>query len=267
PVLVDRCRPGGLVPGHGRAVAGLVPARLPEPARPGGQAAALPTLVGGWRLARPGVQPVPPQAGPQRHLAGQRPRPAARAGRHLAPAPGGRAARLVVAVLPGLGPRAQHHHRGRPRRRRPDAPRPAPRAVRALPALGRHADPGRPAHRALRPARPAGRPPHHRPPGRTGRAPRRPRRPRPPLTRRVAPTRWRGRHRTRRVRGRQAVRRSAEVAMESERLERSGRDPATVAREIIDANRYMTLATADGAGRPWAAPVWYAHRDYHNLLW
>ena len=66
--------PGGLVPGHGRAVAGLVPARLPEPARPRGQAAALPALVGGWRLAGPGVQPVPPQAGPQRHLAGQRPR-------------------------------------------------------------------------------------------------------------------------------------------------------------------------------------------------
>jgi Pyridoxamine 5'-phosphate oxidase len=30
---------------------------------------------------------------------------------------------------------------------------------------------------------------------------------------------------------------------------------AAVAREIIDANRYMTLATADGDGRPWAAPV------------
>lgn len=55
--------------------------------------------------------------------------------------------------------------------------------------------------------------------------------------------------------------------MDQATLERSGRDPATVAREIIDANRYMTLATADGEGRPWATPVWYAHRGYTELLW
>ena len=48
---------------------------------------------------------------------------------------------------------------------------------------------------------------------------------------------------------------------------RGGRDPAAVAREIIDANLYMTLATADGDGRPWAAPVWYAHQDYNDLYW
>ena len=48
---------------------------------------------------------------------------------------------------------------------------------------------------------------------------------------------------------------------------RGGRDPATVAREIIDANRYMTLATAGGDGRPWATPVWYAHRGYNDLYW
>ena len=48
---------------------------------------------------------------------------------------------------------------------------------------------------------------------------------------------------------------------------RSGRDPAAVAREILDANRYMTLATADGDGRPWAAPVWYAHQGYTELYW
>jgi hypothetical protein len=47
----------------------------------------------------------------------------------------------------------------------------------------------------------------------------------------------------------------------------SGRDLAILAREIIDANRYMTLATADGDGRPWAAPVWYAHRGYTDFLW
>jgi nitroimidazol reductase NimA-like FMN-containing flavoprotein (pyridoxamine 5'-phosphate oxidase superfamily) len=38
----------------------------------------------------------------------------------------------------------------------------------------------------------------------------------------------------------------------------SGQDLAVLATEIIDANRYLTLATADGDGRPWAAPVWYA---------
>jgi nitroimidazol reductase NimA-like FMN-containing flavoprotein (pyridoxamine 5'-phosphate oxidase superfamily) len=45
------------------------------------------------------------------------------------------------------------------------------------------------------------------------------------------------------------------------------RDPAALAREIIDANRYMTLATADADGRPWAAPVWYAHQGYTDLFW
>ena len=45
------------------------------------------------------------------------------------------------------------------------------------------------------------------------------------------------------------------------------RDPAALAREIIDANRYMTLATADADGRPWAAPVWYAHQAYTDLFW
>ena len=43
-----------------------------------------------------------------------------------------------------------------------------------------------------------------------------------------------------------------------------GRDLAILAREIIDANQYLTLATADGDGRPWAAPVWYAHQGLHE---
>jgi nitroimidazol reductase NimA-like FMN-containing flavoprotein (pyridoxamine 5'-phosphate oxidase superfamily) len=55
--------------------------------------------------------------------------------------------------------------------------------------------------------------------------------------------------------------------MEHPNPARGGRDPATVAREIIDANRYMTLATADGGGRPWATPVWYAHQGYTDLYW
>ena len=39
------------------------------------------------------------------------------------------------------------------------------------------------------------------------------------------------------------------------------------AREIVDSNRYMTLATADGRGQPWASPVWYAHDSYTEFLW
>jgi predicted pyridoxine 5'-phosphate oxidase superfamily flavin-nucleotide-binding protein len=35
-----------------------------------------------------------------------------------------------------------------------------------------------------------------------------------------------------------------------------------VARSIVDSNRYMTLATADESGRPWASPVWFAHAGY-----
>jgi nitroimidazol reductase NimA-like FMN-containing flavoprotein (pyridoxamine 5'-phosphate oxidase superfamily) len=44
-------------------------------------------------------------------------------------------------------------------------------------------------------------------------------------------------------------------------------DLAAVARGIVDANRYLTLATADGDGRPWASPVWYAHEGYREFLW
>jgi len=39
------------------------------------------------------------------------------------------------------------------------------------------------------------------------------------------------------------------------------------AREIIDANSYMVLATADVDGRPWASPVWFAHDGYHDFYW
>lgn len=37
------------------------------------------------------------------------------------------------------------------------------------------------------------------------------------------------------------------------------RDFAAEGRAIIDANLYMTLGTADRAGRPWVSPVYYAH--------
>ena len=42
---------------------------------------------------------------------------------------------------------------------------------------------------------------------------------------------------------------------------------AMIARAIIDEGDYMTLATADEGGRPWASPVWYATVGYGELLW
>ena len=44
------------------------------------------------------------------------------------------------------------------------------------------------------------------------------------------------------------------------------RDPATIAREIVDQSLYMVVSTADQSGQPWASPVFYApttaYRDY-----
>jgi nitroimidazol reductase NimA-like FMN-containing flavoprotein (pyridoxamine 5'-phosphate oxidase superfamily) len=44
-------------------------------------------------------------------------------------------------------------------------------------------------------------------------------------------------------------------------------DLAAIARSIIESNRYMTLATADEQGSPWASPVWYAPVKYRQFLW
>jgi len=44
-------------------------------------------------------------------------------------------------------------------------------------------------------------------------------------------------------------------------------DPAQAARAIIDANAYMTLATADAGGTPWASPVWFAPTPDGALVW
>ena len=44
-------------------------------------------------------------------------------------------------------------------------------------------------------------------------------------------------------------------------------DPAAAARAVIDANRYMTLGTADQSGRPWVTPVWFAPADYREFFW
>ena len=44
-------------------------------------------------------------------------------------------------------------------------------------------------------------------------------------------------------------------------------DTAANARRIIEANMYMTLATADADGRPWVSPVWFAPDGDEAFLW
>lgn len=44
-------------------------------------------------------------------------------------------------------------------------------------------------------------------------------------------------------------------------------DRGAVARDIMDSNMYMVLATADRAGRPWASPVYFAHAGYAEVFW
>jgi nitroimidazol reductase NimA-like FMN-containing flavoprotein (pyridoxamine 5'-phosphate oxidase superfamily) len=42
---------------------------------------------------------------------------------------------------------------------------------------------------------------------------------------------------------------------------------AAAAKAIVDSNRYMTLATADENGVPWASPVWFASADNSAFFW
>jgi len=44
-------------------------------------------------------------------------------------------------------------------------------------------------------------------------------------------------------------------------------DLAEHARSIIDGNRYVTLATVDADGLPWATPVYFATADYRDFYW
>ena len=44
-------------------------------------------------------------------------------------------------------------------------------------------------------------------------------------------------------------------------------DFAAMAREIVAANRFMVLGTADAAGTPWVTPVWFAHADHRRFVW
>jgi hypothetical protein len=47
----------------------------------------------------------------------------------------------------------------------------------------------------------------------------------------------------------------------------SEKDSGATAREIIDANLYMVLGTADETGRPWVSPVYYAVARYTEFYW
>ena len=44
-------------------------------------------------------------------------------------------------------------------------------------------------------------------------------------------------------------------------------NPTGLAHELVAANVYMTLATADAAGVPWASPVWFAARGLDLFVW
>ena len=48
----------------------------------------------------------------------------------------------------------------------------------------------------------------------------------------------------------------------------SERNPTPeTARAIVDAGSFMTLATADADGLPWASPVWFAPAAYREFFW
>jgi nitroimidazol reductase NimA-like FMN-containing flavoprotein (pyridoxamine 5'-phosphate oxidase superfamily) len=42
---------------------------------------------------------------------------------------------------------------------------------------------------------------------------------------------------------------------------------AAVARRVVEANDYLTLATADADGTPWATPVWFAADGLAAFYW
>jgi hypothetical protein len=42
---------------------------------------------------------------------------------------------------------------------------------------------------------------------------------------------------------------------------------AQAVRDIIEASRYLVLATADAAGRPWSSPVYFAHIGLAEFFW
>jgi hypothetical protein len=42
---------------------------------------------------------------------------------------------------------------------------------------------------------------------------------------------------------------------------------AQTVRDMIEANRYLVLATADATGRPWSSPVYFAHIGFTEFFW
>lgn len=44
-------------------------------------------------------------------------------------------------------------------------------------------------------------------------------------------------------------------------------DPLRLAHALVADNAYLTLATADVDGAPWASPVWFAARDLDLFIW
>jgi nitroimidazol reductase NimA-like FMN-containing flavoprotein (pyridoxamine 5'-phosphate oxidase superfamily) len=44
-------------------------------------------------------------------------------------------------------------------------------------------------------------------------------------------------------------------------------DPVGLARTLVEENSYLTLATSDAVGVPWASPVWFAVRDLQTFVW
>jgi pyridoxine/pyridoxamine 5'-phosphate oxidase len=44
-------------------------------------------------------------------------------------------------------------------------------------------------------------------------------------------------------------------------------DPRRLARALVSQNSYLTLATADADGVPWASPVWFAARELDVFVW
>jgi nitroimidazol reductase NimA-like FMN-containing flavoprotein (pyridoxamine 5'-phosphate oxidase superfamily) len=42
---------------------------------------------------------------------------------------------------------------------------------------------------------------------------------------------------------------------------------ADIARDVIDANNYLALGTADAAGTPWVSPVFYTPDGYTDFYW
>ena len=44
-------------------------------------------------------------------------------------------------------------------------------------------------------------------------------------------------------------------------------DTTTHALDLLAANRYVVLATADEDGSPWATPVWFASDGLDRILW